>query len=70
MFSKSRWNNRKNKIKKEEIDEIILIGGATRTLKIKEINEKYFNKKSLERINVDDIISYNKFLFQILKIIF
>ena len=35
--------------------------------KIKEIDEKYFNKKSLERINVDDIISYNKFLFSNFK---
>ena len=29
------------------MDEIILVGGSTGTLKIKEMVEKYFNKKEL-----------------------
>ena len=34
-------------LEKNKIDEIILVGGSTRTLKIKEMVEKYFNKKAL-----------------------
>ena len=40
------------------MDEIILVGGSTRTLKIKEKVEKFFNKKSLENINPDEIVVY------------
>ena len=34
-----------SKLKKEEIDEIILVGGSTRKPKIREMVKKYFNGK-------------------------
>ncbi len=46
------------KLKKEEIDEIILVGGSTRTPKIKEMVEKYFNKKPLQDISLDEIVAH------------
>ena len=41
------------------MDEIILVGGSTRTLKIKEMEEKYFNKKALQNINPDEVVEYD-----------
>ena len=40
------------------MDEIILVGQSTRALKIKEKVEKFFNKKSLQNINPDEIVIY------------
>ena len=46
------------KLKKEEIDEIILVGGSTRTPKIKEMVQKYFNgKQPLQDINPDEVVA-------------
>ncbi len=46
-------------LEKNKIDEIILIGGSTRTLKIKEMEEKYFNKKALQNINPDEGVAFD-----------
>ena len=46
-------------LEKNKIDEIILVGGSTRTLKIKEMVEKYFNgKEPLQNINPDEVVAY------------
>ena len=52
----------KAKIKKEEIDEIILVGNGTRTPKIKEMIEKFFNKKSLQKINPEEVVIFGTVL--------
>ena len=47
------------KIDKKDIDEIILVGGSTRTPKIKEMVKNYFNgKEPLQNINPDEIVAY------------
>ena len=46
------------KLKKEEIDEIILVGGSTRTPKIQEMVKNYFNKQPLQNINPDEVVAY------------
>ena len=51
-----------SKLKKEEIDEIILVGGSTRTLKIQEMIKEYFNKKPLQNINPDEIVAHGAIL--------
>jgi len=52
----------KAKLKKEEIGDIILVGGSTRTPKIKEMIEKHFNKKPLQDINPDEIVAHGAIL--------
>ena len=50
------------KIKKEDIDEILLVGGSTRIPKIKEIlkSESYFGNKIIinDTINPDEVVAY------------
>jgi len=47
------------KLKKEEIDEIILEGGSTKIPKIREMVQYYFNgKEPLQNINPDEVITY------------
>ena len=47
------------KLKKEEIDEIILVGGSTRTPKVKEMVKNYFNgKEPLQNVNPDEVVAY------------
>ena len=46
------------KINKDDINEIILVGGSTRTPKIREMVEKYFNKKPLQKINPNEVVAY------------
>ena len=50
------------KIKKEDIDEILLVGGSTRIPKIKEIlkSKSYFGKKIIinDTINPDEVVAY------------
>ena len=47
------------KLKKEDIDEIILVGGSTRTPKIKEMVKNYFNgKEPLQNVNPDEVVAY------------
>ena len=47
------------KINKNDINEIILVGGSTRTPKIKEMVQQYFNGKlPLQNINPDEVVAY------------
>ena len=56
----------KNKdIKKEKIDEIILVGGSSRTPGIHEQIKKYFQKKMiLQNVNVDEIVAKGAAVFK------
>ena len=45
------------KLEIDEIDEIILVGGSTRTPYIKQMIESYFNKKPLSNINPDNVVA-------------
>ena len=57
-----------SKLKKEDINEIVLVGGSTRTPKIQEMVKKYFNgKEPLKTVNVDEIIAHGAALFPYLK---
>jgi molecular chaperone DnaK (HSP70) len=47
----------KSKLKIENIDEIILVGGSTRIPKIQEMLENYFKKKPLQNVNADEIVA-------------
>ncbi len=53
---------KKAKLKKEKIDEIILVGGSSRTPKIKEMVKNYFNKEPFQNINSDEIVAYGLIL--------
>ena len=46
------------KLKKEDINEIALSGGSSRTPKIQEMIKDYFNKEPLKTINPDEAIAY------------
>ena len=57
-----------SKLKKEDINEIILVGGSTRTPKIQEMVKEYFNgKEPLKTVNVDKIIAYGAAIFPYIK---
>ena len=57
------------KIDKKDIDEIILVGGSTRTPKIKEMVKDYFNgKEPLQNINPDEIVAYGAIMSNYSKI--
>ena len=57
------------KIDKKDIDEIILVGGSTRTPKIKEMVKNYFNgKEPLQNINPDEIVAYGAIMSNYSKI--
>ncbi len=60
MFKKNKVKEtiKKSKIKKEEIDEIILVGGSTKRQKIQEMLNDYFKKKPLQNINPDEVVEY------------
>ena len=45
------------KLKKENIDEIILVGGSVRTPKIQEMVKNYFGKEPLHNVNVDEVVA-------------
>ena len=45
------------KLKKENIDEIILVGGSVRTPKIQEMVKDYFGKEPLQNVNVDEVVA-------------
>ena len=45
------------KLKKENIDEIILVGGSVRTPKIQEMVKKYFGKEPLQNVNVEEVVA-------------
>ena len=55
-----------SKLKKEDINEIVLVGGSTRTPKIQEMVKEYFNgKELLKTVNPDEIIAPGAALFLI-----
>ena len=45
------------KLKKENIDEIILVGGSVRTPKIQEMVKNYFKKEPLQNVNVEEVVA-------------
>ena len=45
-------------LNKNEIDEIILVGGSSRIPKIQEMIKNYFNKEPLKTINQDEVVSW------------
>ncbi|KAF8893950.1 heat shock protein 70 family [Infundibulicybe gibba] len=45
-------------IKKEEVDEIVLVGGSTRIPKVQEILRDYFGKEPSRGINPDEAVAY------------
>lgn len=46
-------------LKKEDIDDIVLVGGSTRIPKVQELVKEYFNKKEPSRgINPDEAVAY------------
>ena len=55
-----------SKLKKEDINEIILLEGSTKTPKIQEMVKEYFNgKEPLKTVNPDEIIAPDAALFLI-----
>ena len=56
------------KLNKNDIDDIILVGGSVRTPKIKQMIEEYFQKKPLQNINVDEVVAYGASIFPYLDI--
>ncbi len=56
---------KKAELKKEEIDEVILVGGPSNTPKIKEIIKNYFKKEPLQNINSIEVVSKGAVLFSL-----
>ena len=55
-----------SKLKKEDINEIILVEGSTKSPKIQEMVKEYFNgKEPLKTVNPDEIIAPDAALFLI-----
>jgi endoplasmic reticulum chaperone BiP len=46
------------KVKKSEIDDIVLVGGSTRIPKVQAMIEEYFGKKASKGINPDEAVAY------------
>ena len=46
------------KLKKDEIDDIVLVGGSTRIPKVQQMLEDYFKKKASKNINPDEAVAY------------
>lgn len=44
-------------VTKDQIDEVLLVGGMTRMPKVNEIVEKFFGKKPSKGINPDEAVS-------------
>ncbi|SEM10499.1 molecular chaperone DnaK [Chitinophaga rupis] len=44
-------------LSKEQIDEVILVGGSTRIPKIQEVVEKFFGKKPNRGVNPDEVVA-------------
>ena len=44
-------------LSKEEIDDVILVGGSTRIPKIQEVVEKFFGKKPNRSVNPDEVVA-------------
>jgi len=46
------------KMKKSDIDDIVLVGGSTRIPKVQQMLEEYFGKKASKGINPDEAVAY------------
>ncbi len=46
------------KVKKNEISDIVLVGGSTRIPKVQQLLEEYFGKKASKGINPDEAVAY------------
>jgi heat shock protein 5 len=46
------------KVKKNEVDDIVLVGGSTRIPKVVELIEEYFGKKASKGINPDEAVAF------------
>ncbi|KAI6794667.1 78 kDa glucose-regulated, partial [Hortaea werneckii] len=46
------------KMKKSDIDDIVLVGGSTRIPKVQSMLEEYFGKKASKGINPDEAVAY------------
>lgn len=46
------------KVKKTEVDDIVLVGGSTRIPKVQAIIEEYFGKKASKGINPDEAVAF------------
>ncbi|EIW76667.1 heat shock protein 70 [Coniophora puteana RWD-64-598 SS2] len=45
-------------VKKEDVDEIVLVGGSTRIPKVQQLLKEYFNKEPSKGINPDEAVAY------------
>ncbi|KAM5531093.1 hypothetical protein V8D89_015258 [Ganoderma adspersum] len=46
------------KVKKEDIDEIVLVGGSTRIPRVQQLLKEYFGKEPSKGINPDEAVAY------------
>lgn len=47
------------KLKKHQIDEVVMVGGSTRIPKVREIVKSYFDGKTLnDSVNPDEAVAY------------
>jgi heat shock protein 5 len=46
------------KMKKADIDDIVLVGGSTRIPKVQQMLEEYFGKKARKDVNPDEAVAY------------
>ncbi|KAI0776840.1 heat shock protein 70 [Trametes elegans] len=46
------------KLKKEDIDEVVLVGGSTRIPKVQQLLKEYFGKEPSKGINPDEAVAY------------
>lgn len=46
------------KLKKDEVDDIVLVGGSTRIPKVQSLIEEFFNKKASKGINPDEAVAF------------
>ena len=45
-------------LSKDQIDEIVLVGGSTRIPKIQQLVEQFFEKKPTKSVNPDEAVAY------------
>merc|ERR1719171_773641 len=45
-------------LKKDEVNEVVLIGGSTRIPKVQQMIEQYFGKEPCKSINADEAVAY------------
>jgi endoplasmic reticulum chaperone BiP len=45
-------------MRKEDVDEIVLVGGSTRIPKIQSLVEEFFGKKASKGVNPDEAVAF------------